>query len=338
MVEVAGPGVPMGGAVVLEMEGASYRYRGSGGRGRGRGRGAVAASERAGRVIGPVGLRIHRGERVAMIGPNGSGKSTLLHMIAGATSPESGSIRWFGRPGIDRARARIGVVFQSPALDAMLTVGESLLTAGRLMGLSRAEASGRAVELAEALGFSGRMGERVGRLSGGLTRRVDLARALLHGPELLLLDEATAGLDDESRGAFHAALDRLGAGGVTVISATHGLDELAGADRLVVMIEGRLGIDASGGELEGLLTAPALHAEHTTPRAAERLIGLGAAPSAGGRWRLALDGFDERELGPLISELARLGARVSLGRPSMLDLFRVAESRLTSPTERGPRP
>ncbi|MEO1536054.1 MAG: ABC transporter ATP-binding protein [Planctomycetota bacterium] len=163
--------------------------------------------------------------------------------MCGASTPADGEVRWFGESSAADARRRTGVVFQSPSLDALLTVRETLHLAGRLLQMPFKVIRERTDALVEELGISDRLGHRVGTLSGGLARRVDLARAVLHRPELLLLDEPTAGLDDESASAFNAMLDRLVCAGVAVVAATHTLEEVVRSRRVIVMVDGTIAID-----------------------------------------------------------------------------------------------
>jgi ABC-2 type transport system ATP-binding protein len=224
-------------ASIVRAEGVVYTY--------------ASRGKETGRRIGPIDLVVDRGERVAIVGPNGSGKSTLVNLFSGASSPHSGTLSWFGRRGGTEARRRIGVVFQQPSLDELLTVSESLGLAGRLLHMASADIAARTSELLGRLGLEDRAGSRIGALSGGLARRVDLARAIMHQPELLLLDEPTAGLDDESARVFNSIVDDVVQQGVAVVSATHTPEEVRLASRVVVMAEGRVVADRS--------PPPALH-------------------------------------------------------------------------------
>ena len=149
-------------------------------------------------VLRKVSFDVAPGEIVGLLGPNGAGKSTLLCILTGLLRPDAGALILDGRevaPGARALRARMGVVFQAPSLDARLSALENLVLGGQLFGLSRAEAKARASDLLAAADLSARAREAAGKLSGGMRRRLDLARALVHRPSILLMDEPTSGLD-----------------------------------------------------------------------------------------------------------------------------------------------
>lgn len=187
-------------------------------------------------------------EMVALLGPNGSGKSTLMGVIAQTLTPES------GQRLAPTSRKELSVVFQTPALDLLLTVRENLMIAGALHGLSRALTAQRIGELCGELGVGDRLDEQVRHLSGGLMRRVDLARALVPHPRVLLLDEPTTGLDIDARRSFWEVLARIRSRlTMTVILATHLIDEAEHADTVVMMRDGRRVRAGSPQSLRGLL-------------------------------------------------------------------------------------
>ena len=197
-------------------------------------------------VLRGVDLVIRRGETFGLLGPNGSGKSTALAVLAGLVPRQAGTIRWEGRElGIsDRAfRSAISVVFQRPSLDPKLTSMQNLLLAGTLQGLPRRVAAERARMLLETAGLLDRAGDFVDELSGGMKRRLDLARALMHEPRLLFMDEPTSGLDEASFRDTWSRLATLREGReLTVIVATHRPDEAEHCSRLAVLAEGRVAI------------------------------------------------------------------------------------------------
>lgn len=179
-------------------------------------------------------LRAHD-EMVALLGPNGSGKSTLMGVISQSIKPES------GRLVSPTTRRGLSVVFQTPALDTLLSVRENLRLAGALHGMGTVQISERIETVCEELEIHDRLDEQVRRLSGGLARRADLARALLPSPAVLLLDEPTSGLDIDARKSFWDAMLRVRAHfRMTVLLATHLIDEAERADRVLMMREGQM--------------------------------------------------------------------------------------------------
>ncbi|MFF0448555.1 ABC transporter ATP-binding protein [Streptomyces sp. NPDC004609] len=206
-----------------------------------------------------IDLRVGGGEIVGLLGPNGAGKTTTLRMLTTLLPPTGGAATVAGcdlarDPG--GVRKRTGYVAQSGGLDPQITVREELVTQGRLYRLPRAEAVARAEELAEELGLGDLLERRVAALSGGQRRRLDIAMALTHRPDVLFLDEPTTGLDPGSRADLWKLVRRLrDEHGTTVLLTTHYLDEAdALADRLVVIDKGLVAADG---------TPAALKLEHT---------------------------------------------------------------------------
>jgi ABC-2 type transport system ATP-binding protein len=191
-----------------------------------------------------VSLSVRRGEVFALLGPNGGGKTTLFRILSTLLPATSGEARIFGLPvrtRPDEARRRLGVVFQQPALDPHLTALENLRHHGHLYGLSGAELRRRCGEMLERLGVADRGRERVKTLSGGLRRRVEIAKGLLHRPDLLLLDEPSTGLDPGARREFLSLVRSLSQErGMTVALTTHFMEEAERCDRVAVLDSGRL--------------------------------------------------------------------------------------------------
>mgnify|MGYP000252835765 CR=1 FL=1 len=191
-----------------------------------------------------VTLEVAPGTLFGLLGPNGSGKTTLFRILSTLMPPSDGRAAVFGLDtsgASDAVRQRLGVVFQDEALDEALTVRENLRFQGALYGVHGADLNDRIDELLRRLDVADRARDAVGDLSGGLRRRVDLARGLLHRPDLLLLDEPTTGLDPGARRAFWSAIERLRAvEGTTLLLATHLMDEAERCDRVGILAEGRL--------------------------------------------------------------------------------------------------
>ncbi len=214
------------GTPALSVEGLSYAY----------GRSAFALKD--------VSLAVEVGSFTALLGPNGAGKTTLFALVTRLFESPGGTIRIGGadlRRDPARALARMGVVFQQPTLDLDLTVRQNLLYFAALHGIPRRAAEVRAQEALERLGMAERIGETVRALNGGHRRRVELARALLHEPALLVLDEPTVGLDVPARRAIVEHVHTLcRERGIAVLWATHLIDEIAPDDRVVVIHRGQV--------------------------------------------------------------------------------------------------
>jgi lipooligosaccharide transport system ATP-binding protein len=200
-----------------------------------------------------VDVDVAPGEIFGFLGPNGAGKSSTMRMIACVSPRSGGELSVLGMdPDVDgpRIRARIGVVPQLDNLDTELTVRENLEIYGRYFGLSRAHVRRKAVELLELAQLADRGDAAVESLSGGMKRRLTIARSLVNDPELLLLDEPTTGLDPQARHLLWDRLYRLKGEGVTQIVTTHYMDEAEQlCDRLVVMDGGVIVAEGSPGEL-----------------------------------------------------------------------------------------
>ncbi len=200
-------------------------------------------------AVDNIDFQIQAGEVFGFLGPNGAGKSSTMRMI-GATSPAtSGYLRVLGMDPMTQGvkiRARLGVVPQEDNLDRELSVYENLLTYGRYFNISRADIDRRASELLEFVQLSERRDSRVDPLSGGMKRRLIIARGLINQPELLILDEPTTGLDPQARHVVWDRLYQLKQEGVTLIITTHYMDEAEQlCDRLVVMDKGRIVAEGS---------------------------------------------------------------------------------------------
>ena len=190
-----------------------------------------------------LSLEIARGEALCLLGPNGAGKTTLLHALAGLLHPDAGTVRVgaLGDPSDAHVRRAIGLVPQSLALYTQLSAAENLRFFGRLSRVPARELEARVQFGLETAGLTSRAGQRAGTLSGGMQRRLNLACAVMHAPELLLLDEPTTGVDAQSRSHLFATVERLKAEGLTVVCSTHSMDEAERlSDRIAVIEAGRV--------------------------------------------------------------------------------------------------
>ncbi|OLF08812.1 ABC transporter [Actinophytocola xinjiangensis] len=202
-----------------------------------------------------IDVDVRRGEAFGFLGPNGAGKSSTMRMVGCVSPRTSGELRVLGldpeRDG-PRIRARLGVVPQLDNLDAELTVRQNLHVYGRFFGLSKSHVRAKADELLDFAQLTERADDEVDPLSGGMKRRLTIARSLINDPELLLLDEPTTGLDPQARHLLWDRLFRLKQNGVTLIITTHYMDEAEQlCDRLVVMDDGRIVAEGSPSELIG---------------------------------------------------------------------------------------
>jgi lipooligosaccharide transport system ATP-binding protein len=215
-------------------------------------------------AVDGIDFEVHRGEAFGFLGPNGAGKSSTMRMIGCVSPITSGSLTILGRdPGTQgpQIRARLGVVPQQDTLDLEMSVRENLYIYGRYFGLPRAELEPKVDALLEFAQLTDRAKSRVEPLSGGMKRRLTIARSLINDPEILLLDEPTTGLDPQARHVLWDRLYRLKHDGVTLVLTTHYMDEAEQlCDRLVVMDRAR--IVAAG-------SPAALIAEHSTREVAE---------------------------------------------------------------------
>ncbi len=207
-------------------------------------------------AVGGVDFELWRGEAFGFLGPNGAGKSSTMRMIGCVSPPTSGELTILGMDPVadgPAIRARLGVVPQEDTLDLEMTVRENLLIYGRYFGLPRSVIAARTTRLLEFVQLTDRAEDQVEPLSGGMKRRLTIARSLINEPEVLLLDEPTTGLDPQARHVVWDRLFRLKQDGVTLILTTHYMDEAEQlCDRLVVMDGGLI---AAGGSPRELISA-----------------------------------------------------------------------------------
>ncbi len=210
------------------------------------------------KVLNNVSLDIPEGTIFGMLGPNGSGKTTLFRILSTLLSPEKGSATWFGHDLFCEAsavRETLGIVFQYPSLDAQLTVEENLKCQGALYGLSGADLKQRIEVRLKKLGVWDRRGDKVKTLSGGLKRRVELAKALLHDPQVLLLDEPSTGLDPRARAEFWDFLLEMNREKkMTLLVTTHMMEEAEKCSQLVILDRGEVIAQGSPAHLKAELS------------------------------------------------------------------------------------
>jgi lipooligosaccharide transport system ATP-binding protein len=273
-------------------------------------------------VVAGIDLDLRPGECFGLLGPNGAGKTTTLRLCLGLTDPDAGSIHMFDLPiprSARAARARVGVVPQMDNLDPDFTVRENLLVYGRYFGLSAARINERIPALLEFAGLANRADDNIKALSGGMKRRLTLARALVNDPDLIFLDEPTTGLDPQARHLIWQRLRQLAAQGKTIFLTTHFMDEAERlCHRLAIMDHGR--IMASG-------TPRELISAHIEPQVVE-VFGDGAEAWATDRGAALSERCEQagetvfcyaRNVEPLLHELEQRPELRYLHRPANLE-------------------
>jgi ABC-2 type transport system ATP-binding protein len=282
-------------------------------------------------AVDAVSLSVRPGELLALLGPNGAGKSTTIAMLCGLLAPDAGSVAVSGhtlqqdRPAYQR---RIGLVPQEIALFEPLSAIANVELFGALYGLSRAQLRERAPQVLEQVGLIDRAHDKAEQFSGGMKRRLNIACALVHDPELLLLDEPTAGVDPQSRNAIFETLERLKDAGKALIYTTHYMEEVERlADRIVIVDQGRIVAEGTLAELLARLPASQqllLQVDGLPdPVALQALPGVRQVQMSGGQLRVGLD-----DLGlatpAVLQQLAAQGLRLqhlSSGRATLEDVF-----------------
>lgn len=206
------------------------------------------------KAVNGLSFRVKEGELFAFLGVNGAGKSTTINIISGQLAKDSGSVFVGGNDmdvSPDAIKSELGVVFQSSVLDKSLSVRDNLETRAALYGIYGDEFKKRLDELAQMLSFSDLLKRTVGKLSGGQRRRIDIARALIHRPKILILDEPTTGLDPQTRNILWNVINDLRKNeDMTVFLTTHYMEEAADADYVVILNSGRLVAEGTPLELK----------------------------------------------------------------------------------------
>ena len=226
------------------------------------------------RAVDGLDLEVAPGEIYGFLGPNGAGKTTTVRILTTLLRPTGGSARVAGHDVVEEAdavRRSIGVALQEAAIDPLMTGRELLLMQGALHGLSRGDAKARGGDLLDRVGLVEAADRRVGGYSGGMRRRLDLALALVHRPEVLFLDEPTTGLDITSRTALWREVRALNDDGTTVFLTTQYLEEAEQlADRVGIIAQGTLAAEGTPAELKGHVGKPTVHVELVDPDTADR--------------------------------------------------------------------
>ena len=277
-------------------------------------------------AVDGIDLAIARGQFFGLLGPNGAGKTSTVHMLSTLIRPTSGEAWVAGHATQQQklaVRRNIGVVFQDPALDGTLSVAENLRFAARLNDLTRAEIERRSAELLELFGLTDKRHHPVATLSGGMRRTLDIARGVIHQPQILFLDEPTTGLDLPNRRAIWRYIAGLRARlGITVFLTTHYLEEAAECDEVAFLNAGRIVRSGSPRALIEALGRYIVEIETDRPQElAEQLAArLGPALVEADRVQFRCD-QEPHELAALQAELALSARAVRWRRPNLNDVF-----------------
>ena len=286
------------------------------------------------RAVDGVDLAVRTGMVYGLLGPNGAGKTTTIRMLATLLRPDSGTARVFGHDIVgqaDAVRGRVSLTGQFASVDEDLTGLENLVLLARLLGHSRARSKTRARELLDAFGLAEAAGRQVKKYSGGMRRRLDIASSIVVTPDLIFLDEPTAGLDPRSRNQVWDIVRALVAGGTTVLLTTQYLDEADQlADRIAVIDHGKVIAEGTPGELKASVGSGALHVRLRDPEdrpEAERVL----SQALGVQVRIESDPAalsarisDPERVAHALAELSRAGVAVTdlaLGQPSLDEVF-----------------
>lgn len=278
-------------------------------------------------AVDDLSLEIATGEVFAFLGPNGSGKTSLFRLLSTLIPLQQGAASILGHDIVRdtvAARRAMGVVFQSPSVDKKLTVAENLNHQGRLYGLSASELAARREELLVAVGLADRARYRVETLSGGMRRRVELAKSMLHRPQLLLLDEPSTGLDPGARSDLWQYLRHVRSrDGATIVLTTHLLEEADRADRIAIMHGGRLAALGAPDELRAHVGGDAITIKTERPDSLAVAIQdrFGMTPAVvDGAVRLELpDGH--QWISRLVEAFPAEIQAITLGKPTLEDVF-----------------
>ena len=275
-------------------------------------------------AVDRISFAVPRGTCFGLLGPNGAGKTTTMRCCLGLTAPDEGSITLIGEPVPARAREarlRVGIVPQFDSLDPDFTVGENLVVYGRYFGIDDATVRARVPDLLDFAGLSGKGNDPLRALSGGMKRRLTLARALVNDPDVLFLDEPTTGLDPQARHLIWDRLKKLTAQGKTVVLTTHFMDEAERlCHRLAVIDHGRMIAQGAPRELIGREVEPQVVEVYGDSSQAVRRFAE-AQVNVSGRFEVAGETafFYCREVAPLIDALAGETELRYIHRPANLE-------------------
>lgn len=273
-------------------------------------------------------MEVRQGEAFALLGPNGSGKTTLFKLLSTLMPIQSGSISFLGHDVAEEpaaVRSLLGVTFQSPSLDKKLRVEENLSCHGRLYGIGGADLKKRVAEGLERFGIADRRRDFVESLSGGLQRRVELAKCLMHQPKVLLLDEPSTGLDPTARADLWRALGEAKASGVTVVATTHLLEEAEKADRIAILDEGQLAALDTPAALQSEVGGDTISLRTADPTrlsaAITKALSIEATP-LDGVVRIEASGSEGADLAvKLYGQFRDQIDELSIGKPTLEDVF-----------------
>ena len=275
------------------------------------------------RAVDGISFSVERGALFAFLGLNGAGKSTTINVICTLLPKNSGRVLVAGEDldsAPERVREKIGIVFQHSVLDPSQTVASNLATRASLYGMTSAQAKKRISELADTLGFGEYLDRKYGKLSGGQRRKVDIARGLLHSPELLILDEPTTGLDPQTRRAVWDVIgDIRRTHDTTVFLTTHYMEEANGADDVVILDAGKIAAQGSPIELKEKFSRDTVTVYAERSGAADKLFDGEKWTYDEGAYRVVVDGGERAKA--LLDRCAPILRSFEVKKGDMDDVF-----------------
>jgi ABC-2 type transport system ATP-binding protein len=277
-------------------------------------------------ALNELSLSVTAGEIFALLGPNGSGKTTLFRLISTIARIQSGDISVFGvsaKTNMVAVRGSLGIVFQSPSLDPKLTVLENIQCQAALYGLGGKSLAVRIDEVVQQLGIADRLQTVAEKLSGGLKRRVELAKGILHRPRLLLLDEPSTGLDPAARlDLWHSLVQLRNEYGVTILLTTHLLEEADKAERIAILHQGRVVAIGAPHQLRSELGEQVLSIQTTDQPAVLAWLKSQQVDAQLLDHQLRVTGSQAASLvGPLALKFGECIQTLTVGQPSLEDVF-----------------